>query len=132
MGRILPIFDCVCLGASRKPFSVGAPACRAVVDSIAKPIAEATASDTMHNRASCAIFVALTPPYYSRYCVKTSIFVFCNIAQFACKKIEKGRMFQFSRSNWISINRKDALYVLVGASINWQLQSNPCPSRPLH
>jgi len=64
MGRILPIIDRACLGASTKPFKVTASVCIAVVDKIAKPMVEAMPSDTTHNRASRANFVALTPPYH--------------------------------------------------------------------
>jgi hypothetical protein len=50
-----------------KSFNVVTSMCGAIVDNIARPMVEATASDTMHNRASRVILVAFAPPYYSKH-----------------------------------------------------------------
>ena len=67
IGRILSIVDRVSLGAFRKSFRVAVSICGAMVDNIARPMVEATASDTTHTRASRAILVAFKPPYHSKH-----------------------------------------------------------------
>jgi hypothetical protein len=64
MGTNLFIVDRVCLEASRKLFKVAVSMLGVIADKTARPIVEATASVTMHSRASLIILVALTPPYH--------------------------------------------------------------------
>jgi hypothetical protein len=61
---------------------------------------------------------------------QTSIFVFCNIAQFGCKKIAKGCCMKL-HGLWINVNKTVTVYVLVGVFVEWQLPSNVCRSRQL-
>lgn len=64
-GRIFCVIDRAGLGASRRSFEDVVSMRGAMLDNVARPMVEATASDKTHTRTSCAILVAFTPPYYS-------------------------------------------------------------------